>query len=112
MLVCCSTAAGALDFQVGCPDASALISDRGSADNAATLIPPCTRRATPSGKAGRRSGCLTPVGGAGLDPGKLLMVIHLGPLGGNCNTIAEGTRGVGPDCGLPFATCAPWVHIK
>ena len=43
------------------------------------------------------------MGGAGLDPGKLLMVIHLGPLGGNCNTIAEGTRGVGPDGGLPFA---------
>ena len=40
MLVCCSTATGALDFQVGCPDASALISDRGSADKAVTLIPP------------------------------------------------------------------------
>ena len=40
MLVCCSTATGALDFQVGCPDASALISDRDSADNAVTLIPP------------------------------------------------------------------------
>lgn len=40
MLVCCSTVAGALDFQVGCPDASALISDRGSADKAITLIPP------------------------------------------------------------------------
>ena len=43
------------------------------------------------------------MGGAGLDPGKLLMVVHLGPFGGNCNTIAEGTRGVGPDGGLPFA---------